>query len=116
MKRLLPLSWIIPILAGTSLVCAQEDVDAGRKLASRVCAACHIISKTQAVPPILHPPAPSFATLARQHKFNEGRLRHFLATPHGEMGQHGKMPNPELADYQINRIIAYLLSLQTNKR
>ncbi len=45
----------------------------------------------------------------------EAYLREYLSSPHGNMGEHGKMPNPELADYQIERIIAHLLSLQKTK-
>ncbi len=95
---------------------ARDDVAAGRKLALEVCGACHVVSKNQSAPPILDPPAPSFATLARQNKLEEQQLRSFLSKPHGDMGQHGKMPNPQLANYQIDRIVAYLLSLQKNKR
>jgi hypothetical protein len=35
--------------------------------------------------------------------------------PHGNLGTSAKMPNPQLADFQIDKVVAYLLSLKSGK-
>lgn len=79
---------------------------AGHKFALQVCAACHVVAKDQTTRPILKPPAPSFLRIMRRPSVTEAFLRGFLRTPHG------KMPNPELADFQIDEVVAYMLSLE----
>jgi hypothetical protein len=39
-------------------------------------------------------------------------LRKFLSSPHGDLGATGRMPNPQLLDYQIARSVAYFMSLK----
>ncbi len=86
---------------------AHDDlVDAGRDFALQVCAACHVVTRDRQSAPILKPPAPSFLAIARRPTTTEASLRRFLGKPHG------RMPNPELADFQIDEVVAYLLSLK----
>jgi mono/diheme cytochrome c family protein len=100
-----------------SLARAQEGqgdlAAAGHDFALRVCAACHVVATDQISPPILKPPAPSFLALARHDDTSEASLRKLLSTPHGNLGRSAKMPNPRLADFQIDKVVAYLLSLKT---
>lgn len=84
----------------------DREVADGRMLARHVCSACHDIGGDKPWSPTLQPPAPNFATLARQHKLDETFLRAFLAAPHG--GGKRKMPNPQLMNYQIDSLVAYL--------
>ena len=42
----------------------------------------------------------------------DGGLRTYLDTKHPDMGPSGRMPNPRLADYQIDEVVAYILSLR----
>lgn len=101
---------LIPLaLCIASETSAQEsDVSKGRALAQEICAQCHDIGRDRPYTPIMQPPAPSFDALARRHKLDEANLRRFLAAPHGGVLAKTKMPNPELLDYQIDAITAYL--------
>ncbi len=94
---------------------ANDKTAAGRTLALEVCAACHVVAKEQSFQPILQPPAPNFKALVRRPALSETFLRHFLSSPHGSMGEKGGMPNPRLADYQIDEIVTYLMSLKARR-
>jgi mono/diheme cytochrome c family protein len=90
----------------------DEQVAAGRKLASRVCGACHVVTQQRDELPVLAPPGPSFAVLAQRPLLTETSLREFLGSNHRGMGPHEAMPNPRLADYQIDEIVAFMMSLK----
>jgi mono/diheme cytochrome c family protein len=92
----------------------SELVASGHDFALKVCAACHVVAKDQASP-ILKPPAPSFLAIVRHGGVSEASLRKLLSTPHGNLGRSAKMPNPQLADFQIDKVVAYLLSLKSGK-
>ena len=98
---------------------AQEGqgdlVAAGHDFALKVCAACHVVATDQISPPILKPPAPSFLALVKHGDVSEASLRKLLSKPHGNLGRSAKMPNPQLADFQIDKVVAYLLSLKNGK-
>lgn len=105
---------LIALVMGGS--CAGEEakpsgavVAAGHDFALHVCAACHVVARDQKTKPILKPPAPSFVSIAGRPATSEAFLREFLSKPHG------KMPNPELADFQIDEVVAYLLSLKPRR-
>ena len=89
-----------------------EIVAAGHDFALEVCAACHVVSHDQKSAPILKPPAPNFLELVRRQDLTEASLRKFLSAPHGNVGRRNKMPNPRLAEFQIDKIVAYMLSLK----
>ena len=97
--------------AAAPLARAQENKDglvsAGHDFALKVCANCHVVAKDQKAPPLLRPPAPPFKEIVQRGDITETSLRNLLASPHGDIGRKGKMPNPQLADYQIDRILAY---------
>lgn len=84
----------------------KKKIADGRMLARHVCSACHDIGGDKPWSPTLQPAAPNFTTLARQHKLDADFLRGFLVAPHG--GRERKMPNPQLLDYQIDNLLAYL--------
>ncbi len=86
---------------------------AGRDFAQRVCGACHFV--TAQSEPLLSPPAPSFVALAQRPLLTEQALREFLASNHRAMGPHEAMPNPRLVDYQIEEIVAFMMSLKAAK-
>lgn len=88
---------------------ANALLTSGHEFALQVCSACHMVARDQRSKPILKPPAPSFPAIANRPKTNEPFLRQFLSKPHG------KMPNPELADFQIDEVVAYLLSLKSKR-
>ena len=93
----------------------SDPIASGHDFALKVCAACHVVATDQMSPPILKPPAPSFLTLVRHGEVSEASLRKLLSTPHGNLGRAKKMPNPQLADFQIDKVVAYLLSLKSGK-
>jgi len=85
---------------------AKDDLAAsGQEFAIKVCGNCHMVEKGQT--PILKKSAPSFDSIVRSREIDEAWLRRFLATPHGKLGSARKMPNPQLADFEIDKIIAY---------
>ena len=90
------------------------DLDAaGRNFAGRVCGACHVLTKDEL--PVLSPPGPSFAVLAQRPSLTEPALREFLGSNHRGLGPHEAMPNPRLADYQIDEVVAFMMSLKAGK-
>ena len=82
----------------------------GRALAFSVCGACHVVSEN--VVPALRFSAPSFSSLARRTSLTDESLRQLLLSNHRNLGQEQAMPNPRLAAYQIEEIIAYLATLR----
>ncbi len=104
--------------ACTSVAQAAAPIDpvaAGRSFAQRVCGACHVVTPQSSEVPVLSPPAPSFTALAQRPLLTEQALREFLASNHGTMGPHEAMPNPRLVDYQIDEIVAFMMSLKAGK-
>lgn len=94
---------------------AADQIAAGRDFAHRVCGACHVVAQQRDELPVLAPPGPSFAVLAQRPRLTEAALREFLGSNHRSLGPAGAMPNPRLVDYQIDEIVAYLMSLKAGK-
>ena len=90
----------------------DDQIAAGRKFAHRVCGACHVVAQQRDELPVLAPPGPSFAVLAQRPLLTEQSLREFLGSNHRRMGPHEAMPNPRLADYQIDEIVAFFMTLK----
>lgn len=90
------------LLAVPSIGHAAGDNAAGRDLALTWCSACH------AVPggPAASDAAPTLATVARSAAAAPGRIRAFLAVPHGEMAE------LHLSNVEIENLIAYLQTLR----
>lgn len=94
----------------------QTQVDKGRALALSVCAPCHVVAPGQPPEgPLLKNPGPSFDQIANGGMPDPESLRVFLSSPHASMGPEGRMANPRLADYQIDRLVAYITSLRRIK-
>jgi mono/diheme cytochrome c family protein len=93
---------------------SADQIAAGRNLAVRICGACHVVMQQRDELPVLAPPGPSFAVLAQRPLLTEAWLREFLGNHRG-MGPHEAMPNPRLADYQIDEIVAFMMSLKAAK-
>jgi mono/diheme cytochrome c family protein len=93
----------------------SDQVAAGRKFAELVCGACHVVTQQRDELPVLAPPGPSLAVLAQRPLLTEQALREFLGSNHRGMGPHEAMPNPRLADYQIDEIVAFMMSLKAAK-
>jgi len=89
-----------------------DDVRQGHRVALVVCAICHVAAADQPKPPIRRPPGPSFESIAQRKDINAESLRNFLNTTHAGVKNPGGMPKPELADFQVKQVVAYLLSLR----
>jgi mono/diheme cytochrome c family protein len=101
--------------ARTQDAAVGNEVAEGHRLAALVCANCHLAAPDQAVQPLLRPPAPSFASIARRSTISADWIQQFLTTTHRDVAKPGGMPNPELMDFQIKQVAAYLMSLRTSE-
>jgi cytochrome c553 len=90
-----------------------DQVAEGRALAHSVCGACHVVSENANDVPALRFPAPGFPSLVRRASLTDESLRQFLSSNHRNLGQDQAMPNPRLAEYQIEEIIAYFATLRS---
>ncbi len=106
------LALLLPAAAAGAEQSSAELVASGRAFALKVCWACHVVAKDQTEKPILAHPAPSFLLIAQRPDLTEEALRKFLASHNETMGKAGRMPNPRLVDYQIDEVIAYIMSLR----
>ena len=117
-----PLSIILffVLISGCTLAKAQSPshealVSQGHRFAILVCSACHVVATDQRSSPILRTPGPTFDAIANKPETTAASLRTFLFTTHGKVINPPGMPNPELADYQMNEVIAYKLSTEELK-
>lgn len=90
---------------------AADDVRKGHHLATMLCTNCHIAAPDQSYEPTLSPPAPSFESIAQRTDISAERLKKFLTTTHQGLDNPKGMPAPNLADFQMKEIVAYILSL-----
>jgi mono/diheme cytochrome c family protein len=94
-----------------------DQLAEGRALAQRICGACHVVSEnSDEARPIARLPAPSFAELARRSSLTQEGLRDLLSSGHRFLGPNQAMPNPRLAQYQIDEIIALFETLRVGGR
>lgn len=117
MSRFLILFGVVAsAVIGAGALAASESeqtlIAKGSALARSVCAPCHVVSSGQPSEPLLKNPGPSFDQIANSGAVDADGLRVFLASPHADMGPHARMANPRLADYQIERLVAYIMSLR----
>lgn len=115
MRRWLGLAVVSLGLGASTWAAAQPAADAvtrGRRLAELACTPCHVVEKGSDSQPILRNPGPTFEMIAARPSTTPESLRALLASGHARLGTEGRMPNPMLADYQIDELIAYILSLR----
>ncbi|UYN94274.1 MAG: hypothetical protein KIT25_19875 [Enhydrobacter sp.] len=91
------------VLLSASAAVAQ-DVDRGRLLAQRWCAACHVVDRAAARGAA--DGLPTFPAIAADPSTTDGRLRGFMTAAHG------RMPDFSLGAGEQNDLIAYILSLR----
>jgi mono/diheme cytochrome c family protein len=82
---------------------AAQDAEAGRALAERWCAACHVVAEGQGAATDI---APAFPVIAADPARTDAWLRGWIADPHPPM------PDPGLSRAQIEDVVAYLSSLR----
>jgi|SRR5690242_6603958 mono/diheme cytochrome c family protein len=106
---------LLAILASSGLAeqsTVTNEVREGKRLALLICGKCHVVARDQLDEPILDPPAPSFESMAQRDTMTPASIRTFLTTTHRDISNPKGMPNPQLLEYQIEPVMAYLLSLQ----
>jgi mono/diheme cytochrome c family protein len=101
----------LPHPAWTQEAGVNDDVQQGHRLAMLICANCHVAASDQQFDPILRPPAPPFQSIAQRSTTTADSLRAFLTSTHRDYQPEG-MPNPQLMDFQVRQVAAYLLSLR----
>ena len=110
---------IIGLVSASTAVDAEEpakgSIDAGRAVALKICAACHVVSPIQQFEPILRPAAPGFRAIANRPRTTSTSLRTFLSTTHQTVRNPDHMPNPQLSDDQITDVVSYILILRDRR-
>ncbi len=110
------LAYLLALLAChlvTTRVRAGQDpqVDQGRAVAERVCAACHQVIREQQPPHIPGVQPPSFYHIAAT--LDERTLRRVITTTHwDEKTIPMRMPNQQLTAAELTAVIRYIRSLQ----
>jgi len=87
----------------------------GHDLAQTMCTSCHLIEPGQKNPPD-HVGGPSFQTIADRPDTTAAKLREHLRTTHTNAMIPLAMPNPQLSRDQLNKIIDYLLTLNSGTK
>lgn len=105
MKRLV--LFVLLLLLGSAASAQAQDLQNGAKWAGDVCGQCHAVRTGQARSP--NGRAPTFVELANTPGMTPAALTVALTTPHAGM------PMFVLTAEQRQDIIAYILSLKTNK-
>jgi mono/diheme cytochrome c family protein len=102
MPRTASIAFAALAIFSLSLPAFAADVAAGKDLAARWCASCHLIAADQNPVPTV---APSFAAIGRRPGFDVNRLAKSMQFPHPAM------PGRELAREQADDIAAYIATL-----
>ena len=113
MTRIMLLA-VLGVVIAASRAAAQQPDDgaAGRDLAMQVCSFCHVVTTSQQFPPLLRPPAPTFRSIANRPNTTAASVATFLHSPHKDIPMPTDMPNLQLNDEQIGKLVRYILSLR----
>jgi cytochrome c len=85
------------------------DIAAGHSFARKACSPCHVVDAEKQRPPRRIFIGPGFRNIANTPGMTATALRVFLTT------SHPKMPNPILTPEQMADVIAYILSLRSDR-
>ena len=91
---------------------AESGIRAGHEFALELCSACHVVASDQRKPPIYKGTTPSFAAIANQPGTTAASLHRFVRTTHPTLTRPLDMPAVQVTDYQLDEIVAYILSLR----
>jgi cytochrome c2 len=91
----------------------SNSAAAGKKLAERLCATCHIVAPQQDHTPTRFPPAPAFEQIANRPGIDAASLERFLAVTHWDMKSLPMtMPDFGFTAKDRSDAAAYILSLR----
>ena len=93
--------------AGQGLPRTPTDPSNGRRIAELMCSSCHIVSPEKQATAVVG--VPSFAAIANHAGQSPERLAGAIIIPHPPM------PTVSLTNAEMRDIIAYILSLRTDK-
>jgi hypothetical protein len=119
MKTILSVGFAV-LLGGISIapVTRAEPNDIasglGHGLAERLCTRCHLVEPGQTNPPD-HVGGPAFQTVANSPRVTVRSLRKHLETTHSNDMIPLAMPNPELSEDELIKIISYIISLRAQR-
>jgi cytochrome c2 len=106
------------VLAGVLLASAPTGAASnkivsgmGHDLAAHLCTSCHLVEPGQA-DTADHVGGPSFQSVANRPNVTEKSLRQHLRTTHSNAMIPLAMPNPQLTEDELVKIIDYLISLR----
>jgi mono/diheme cytochrome c family protein len=102
---------LVATLAATTLSAHAQngDIAAGLSFARAACSACHVVNAGEQRPPWRIFIGPGFRKIANTPGITATALRVFLTT------SHPKTPNPILTPEQMADVIAYILSLRSDR-
>jgi mono/diheme cytochrome c family protein len=103
MRRILFTLFACVAAACPAIAADADDVRHGRELARQICAECHAVRPAEVQSPNRN--APSFEDIAGVSGISPIALRVALRSSHQQM------PNIILNDDELDRVIAYILSL-----
>ena len=83
----------------------------GHDLAQTMCTSCHLIEPGQKNPP-QHVGGPAFQEIANTPQITPAKLREHLLTTHTNSMIPLSMPNPNLSQDELNKIVDYIVSLK----
>jgi mono/diheme cytochrome c family protein len=85
----------------------------GAQLATRQCAACHVVASNQHMPPLRQLPTPSFEEIANRPGTTQKSLRHFITTAHWDNKTVPMtMPDQLLSEDETTAVARYIISLR----
>jgi mono/diheme cytochrome c family protein len=96
-------AFVLPALAGPAL--ADQPVDRGKALLTRMCSSCHAVGPTGNSP---HPGAPAFRTIGTRYDIAEltDRMTDRLVSIHPDM------PDFQFGEQDAKAVRSYLYSIQ----
>lgn len=108
MRTILFSSFVLIAALLPGIAADADDVRHGRELARQICAECHAVRPAEVQSPNRN--APSFEDIAGISGISPIALKVALRSSHREM------PNLILNDDELDRIVAYILSLPGDRR
>lgn len=115
------IAWVLLAIVSALYGCARAQAQSphqgtaarGEHIARIVCSVCHVVADDQEFPPMLDPPAPSFAEIANRPHMTAKSIRRFVTTTHWDMKTIPMtMPQLMISPEQATAAAAYIMSLK----
>jgi mono/diheme cytochrome c family protein len=95
----------------------ERAIRAGRNVALTTCIACHVVSRDQAIKPVLGPGIPSFEEIANRPESTVDSLREAMkvARWHDPGLAATLLPMSRISDAEKTQVASYILSLRAKR-